>query len=129
MMYRFTILNLGNRWRLEVGFTARPLYPRINRAMYPLDGRLGGPQSRSGRCGREKNLVLAGIQMGHLHRQNEKVIPLQQNKIYSEFSYLSPYIHIRLLHIPHLHYTGIYVLFYTLQAYLPLLFNVPYNNE
>jgi hypothetical protein len=32
-----------------VGFTAKPLYPR-----YPLDRKLGGPQSRSGRCGEEQ---------------------------------------------------------------------------
>jgi hypothetical protein len=31
---------------------------------YPLDGRLGGPQSRSGRCGGEKNLALSGIEPG-----------------------------------------------------------------
>jgi hypothetical protein len=31
---------------------------------YPLDRRLGGPQSRSGRCGEEKNLLpLPGIEL------------------------------------------------------------------
>jgi hypothetical protein len=29
--------------------------------LYPLDRRLSGPQSRSERCGEEKNLGLAGI--------------------------------------------------------------------
>jgi len=38
------ILNLGPRWRWEVNFIFRPLYPR-----YPLCGRLGGAQSRSER--------------------------------------------------------------------------------
>jgi len=33
-----------------VSFTSRPLYP-----IYPLDRRLGGPQSRSERGGEEKN--------------------------------------------------------------------------
>jgi hypothetical protein len=33
-------------------FVPRPLYPR-----YPLDKNLGGSQSRSGRCGVEKNLL------------------------------------------------------------------------
>jgi hypothetical protein len=36
-----------------VSFTLWPLYPQGNR--YPLDRRLGGPQSRSGRGGEEKN--------------------------------------------------------------------------
>jgi hypothetical protein len=36
-------------------FTSRPLYPQGNSPCYPLDGRLGGPQSRSGRGGEEKN--------------------------------------------------------------------------
>jgi len=37
------IRNLGTRWRWAVNFTPRPLYPQ-----YPLDRKLGGPQSRSG---------------------------------------------------------------------------------
>jgi hypothetical protein len=40
-------LDLGTSWRWVVSFTTRPLYP-----WYPLDRRLGGPQSRSGRCGK-----------------------------------------------------------------------------
>jgi hypothetical protein len=36
---------------------------------YPLDRRLGGPQSRSGRCGEEKNLLpLPGIEPQFLNR-------------------------------------------------------------
>jgi hypothetical protein len=31
---------------------------------YTSDRRLGGPQSRSGRCGEEKNLALLGIESG-----------------------------------------------------------------
>jgi hypothetical protein len=38
-----------------VSFTPRPLYHQGKRPWYPLDRRLGGPQSRSGRGGEEKN--------------------------------------------------------------------------
>jgi hypothetical protein len=38
-----------------VSFTPRPLYPQGKSPWYPLDRRLGGPQSRSGRGGEEKN--------------------------------------------------------------------------
>jgi hypothetical protein len=49
------IIGLGIRWRWVVSFTPQPLYPRGKRPWYPLDRRLGGPQSRSGRGGEEKN--------------------------------------------------------------------------
>jgi hypothetical protein len=46
-----------------VSFTARPLYHREKRAQYPLDKRLGGPQSKSGQYREEKHLVpLLGIE-------------------------------------------------------------------
>jgi hypothetical protein len=38
-----------------VNFTPQPLYPRGKSPCYPLDTRLGGPQSRSRRNGEEKN--------------------------------------------------------------------------
>jgi hypothetical protein len=38
-----------------VSFAPWPLYPEGNRPWYPLDRRLGGAQSRSGRGGEEKN--------------------------------------------------------------------------
>jgi hypothetical protein len=38
-----------------VSFTPRPLYSHGKSPWYPLDRRLGGPQSRSGRGGEEKN--------------------------------------------------------------------------
>jgi hypothetical protein len=47
------ILDLGTRWRWVVSFTPRPLYPQGKRLRYPLDMRLGGPQSRSGHDGEE----------------------------------------------------------------------------
>jgi len=37
----------------------RPLYPQGKSPWYPLDRRLGGPQSRSGRGGEEKNYELS----------------------------------------------------------------------
>jgi hypothetical protein len=49
------ILDLGTRWRWVVSFTSRPLYPQGKSPRYPLDRKLGGPQSRSGRGGQEKN--------------------------------------------------------------------------
>jgi hypothetical protein len=49
------ILDLGTRRRRVVSFTLRPLYPQGKCPWYPLDKRLGGLQSRSGRGGEEKN--------------------------------------------------------------------------
>jgi hypothetical protein len=51
------ILDLCTRWKSAVSFTPRPLYPPGKSPWYPLDRRLGGPQSRSGRCGEEINFV------------------------------------------------------------------------
>jgi hypothetical protein len=48
-------LDLGTRWRWVVSFTPRPLYPPGKSSWYPLDRRLGGPQSRSGHGGKDKN--------------------------------------------------------------------------
>jgi hypothetical protein len=42
-------LDLGTTWRWVVSFTLRSLYTWENSPRYPLDGRLGGPQSRSKR--------------------------------------------------------------------------------
>jgi hypothetical protein len=49
------ILDVGTRWRWVVCFTPRPFYPQRKSPRYPLDRRLGGLQSRSGRGGEEKN--------------------------------------------------------------------------
>jgi hypothetical protein len=49
------ILDLGTRWRWMVSLTPRPLYPQGKSPWYPLDRRLSGPQSRSGRGRAEKN--------------------------------------------------------------------------
>jgi hypothetical protein len=48
-----SILDLG--WRWVIRFTPRPLYPQGKSSWYPLDRRLGGPQSYSGHGGEEKN--------------------------------------------------------------------------
>jgi hypothetical protein len=53
----FGIFYLCTRWTLMVSFTALPLYPRKKSAQYWLDRRLGGPESRSGRSGEEKNFL------------------------------------------------------------------------
>jgi hypothetical protein len=49
------ILDLGTRWRWVMRLTPWPLYPQGKSPLYPLDRRLRGPQSRSGRGGEEKN--------------------------------------------------------------------------
>jgi hypothetical protein len=51
--YSSAILDLGIRGRWVVSFTPLPLYPRGKIPRYPLDRRLSGPQSQSGRCGEE----------------------------------------------------------------------------
>jgi hypothetical protein len=48
-------LDLGTRWRWVDSFTPQPFYPQEKKPRYPLDRRLGGPQSRSGHGGEEKN--------------------------------------------------------------------------
>jgi hypothetical protein len=50
-------LNLGTRWRGVVSFTPPLLYPQRKNRRYPLDKRLGGPQSQFGRGGGRKKWV------------------------------------------------------------------------
>jgi hypothetical protein len=47
------VLDLGS-------FTPRPFYSRVRSAQYPMERRLGGAQSRSGRRGEEKILDPTG---------------------------------------------------------------------
>jgi hypothetical protein len=49
--------DLGTRWKWVVGYTPRPLYPQGKSPWYPLDRKLGEPQSRSGRGGEEKIIL------------------------------------------------------------------------
>jgi hypothetical protein len=62
-MYKPTFLDLGTRWRWLVSFTLRPLYTRGNSPRCPLDRRLSRHQSRSGRRGEEKFLILLGLEL------------------------------------------------------------------
>jgi hypothetical protein len=50
-----SFFDLGTRWRWVVSFTPLPLYLQEEGPWYPLDRRVGGLQSHSGRCGEEKN--------------------------------------------------------------------------
>jgi hypothetical protein len=62
--YRSTIPDLGTRWMWIVSFTPRPLYLRRKSPRYPLDRRLGGHHTWSGRCRIEKYLLpLPGIKL------------------------------------------------------------------
>jgi hypothetical protein len=57
------ILNLGTRQRWRVRFTLWPLYSPGKSSWFPLELRLGGPESQSGHCGDKKNLLpLPGIE-------------------------------------------------------------------
>jgi hypothetical protein len=58
-------LDLGTCWRWVVNFTHWPLYPRGKSPFYPLDRRLGGPQSQSGRSWEEKILDPTGTIAKH----------------------------------------------------------------
>jgi hypothetical protein len=49
------ILDLGTRWRWVASFMPRPLYPQGMSPWYPLDRRVGRPQSQSWRGGEENN--------------------------------------------------------------------------
>jgi len=49
------ILDLGIRWRWVVSFTPRSFYSQGKSPWYPLDRRLGGPESCSGCSGEETN--------------------------------------------------------------------------
>jgi hypothetical protein len=53
-------LDLGTSWWRVVSFTPLTLYPWGNSPRYALYRRLGGPQSRSGRCGKKKILDPTG---------------------------------------------------------------------
>jgi hypothetical protein len=55
------ILDLGTRQRWVVSFTSWSLYPQGKSPSYPLDRRLGGPQSRSGRGCVSKNCTRENI--------------------------------------------------------------------
>jgi hypothetical protein len=53
------ILNLGTKWRWVVSFMPQLLYLRDNRHRYPMDRRLGGPQSWFERGGEKENPMIS----------------------------------------------------------------------
>jgi hypothetical protein len=55
--------DLGITWRWVISFTPLLLYPLEKSPRYPLDMRLGGPQSRSARRGEEKTPDLTGTRI------------------------------------------------------------------
>jgi hypothetical protein len=62
---------LGTSCRWVISFTPRPLYPQRKSPLYPLDRRLGGPQSQSGRRGEDKILDTTGTRIiGLYHNPN-----------------------------------------------------------
>jgi hypothetical protein len=60
-MCRSTFLDLGTSWRWVVSFTSRPHYRQGKSPRYPLDRRLGGPQSQSRWHGEVKILATTWI--------------------------------------------------------------------
>jgi hypothetical protein len=60
-MWRYTsrILNFGTWWRWVVKFMSWPPYPSGKHPQYPLNRRLGGSQSRTGRCRKQKSVPVA----------------------------------------------------------------------
>jgi hypothetical protein len=59
--YSSTILDLGTRRRSLDTFSPRPFHSWVNCSRHPLDRRLGGPQSRSGRSWEEQ---IPGVEPG-----------------------------------------------------------------
>jgi hypothetical protein len=64
--YSSTFLDLDTRWRWVPSLTPRPIYPWERNPRYPLDRRLGSPQSLSGRY-EEKTPVPAGNRTQAVH--------------------------------------------------------------
>jgi hypothetical protein len=92
------ILNLGCRWRWVVSFTPWPLYLRGKSSSYPLDRRLGEPQSQSGAVAKRRatgvrfpNLLLRYIYC--------KVIYTSNIAFHRIRKYFSPFITLNIHHI------------------------------
>jgi hypothetical protein len=68
-----------------VSFTPRPLYLQVKNPWYPLDRRLGGPQSRSGRGSEEKcSQPMPGIEPQNPDRPARSLvsIPTELSRLY-----------------------------------------------
>jgi hypothetical protein len=61
-------LDLGTSWRWVVSFTPWSLYPRGKSPRYPLDRRLGGPQSRPGQYREETIFTIPRLELRPLGR-------------------------------------------------------------
>jgi hypothetical protein len=60
--------DLGSVWRWLVALRPRLLYPQAKSPLYPLDRRLGGPLSWSGRGGEERiSQSLPGLEPPIIH--------------------------------------------------------------
>jgi hypothetical protein len=57
-----------------VSFTPRALYPQGKSPWYPVGRRLGGPQSRSGRAGEDKNSHSQQIKLKYLLFSNNEIL-------------------------------------------------------
>jgi hypothetical protein len=56
-------LDLGSSWRWVVSFTPQPLYSPGKEPRYPLDMRLGGPQSWSDDVEKRTFFTLPGLEL------------------------------------------------------------------
>jgi hypothetical protein len=74
--YSSTILDIGTRWRWVVSLISGLFTPKKIAPRYPLDIFLGGPQSRSGRCGAEKNILLLTTVQSVLRRYADWPTPV-----------------------------------------------------
>jgi hypothetical protein len=77
---RSTVLDLSTRWR-RCGISFMPLliynWENSPPPQYPLDRMLGGPQSLSGHCGEEKNLLtMLGIEPLLLSHPTHSVVTI-----------------------------------------------------
>jgi hypothetical protein len=79
----FVYLETRSSWKWVISFTPLPLYPRGKNPSYPLDTRLGGPQSRSGRRGenswpyRESCITNRQIHAPSIDETNNETLILQ----------------------------------------------------
>jgi hypothetical protein len=83
-----------------VNFTPWPLYPREKSPRYPLDRRLGGPQSRSGRFGEVKIIDPTGTRTP---------TPQSSNSRYTDCAIPAPWRSLKIQYLHHRKYTVVIV--------------------
>jgi hypothetical protein len=92
------ILDLVTRWRSVVSFIPRPLYPKGKSPRYPLDRRLGGPQSRNERSGEKNSEPLPGLEHPIIRLVAQRyTTELSQLYVWLRIMFMNIYIHIRIL--------------------------------